>query len=202
MWVLAFNLLSLAGKGNVFELESLRSSTLSNLNKTLDSLLFYLILLVTNLGFSAYITQNYLVYLINIHHLNRAWLITIRPAAPWFSEDIKLERRIRRRLERKWRRSGLPEDRIRFIEQNRIVNQLLFSARSQYYTKLIDENCLNQRKLFGVVSNLLQRNPAPLYPSCFSMADLANYFIDFFIITDKITSIRHERHVKTSQQYL
>ena len=143
----------------------------------------------------------YLVYLINIRHLNRAWLITIRPAAPWFSEDIKLERRIRRRLERKWRRSGLPEDHMRFIEQNRIVNQLLFSARSQYYTKLIDENCLNQRKLFGV-SNLLHRNPAPLYPSCFSMADLANFFIDFFIITDKITTIRRERHVKTSQRYL
>ena len=81
-------------------------------------------------------------------------MVTIRPAAPWLSEEIKLERRIRRRLERKWRRSGLPEDRIRFIEQNRIVNQLLFSARSQYYTKLIDENCLNQRKLFGIVSKL------------------------------------------------
>ena len=72
-------------------------------------------------------------------------VVTMRPAAPWFSEEIKLER-IRRRLERKWRRSGLPEDRIRFVEQNRIVNQLLFSARCQYYTKRIDENCLNQRK--------------------------------------------------------
>jgi len=89
-------------------------------------------------------------------------IVAIRPAAPWFSEEIKLERRIRRRLERKWRRIGLPEDRVRFIEQNRIVNQLLFSARSQYYTKLIDENCLNQRKLFGIVSKLLHRNPAPL----------------------------------------
>ena len=82
----------------------------------------------------------------------------MRPAAPWFSEEIKLER-IRRRLERKWRRSGLPEDRIRFIEQNRIVKQLLFSARSQYYTKRIDENCLNQRKLFGIVKKLLHPNP-------------------------------------------
>ena len=94
----------------------------------------------------------------------KSCMVTIRPAAPWFSEEIKLERRIRRRLERKWRRSGLPEDRIRFIEQNRIDNQLLFSARSQYYTKIIDENCLNQRKLFGIVSKLLHSNPAPLYP--------------------------------------
>ena len=116
-------------------------------------------------------------------------MVTIRPAAPWFSEEIKLER-IGRRFERKWRRSGLPEDRIRFIEQNRIVNQLLFSARSQYYTKLIDENCLNQRKLFGIVSKLLHRNPAPFYPSCYSAVDLVNNFIGFF--ADKITTIRYE----------
>ena len=114
-------------------------------------------------------------------------LVTIRPAAPWFSEEIKLER-IRRLLERKW--SGLPEDRIRFIEQNRIVNQLLLSARSQYYTKRIDENCLNQRKLFGIVSKLLHRNPALLYPSCSSAVDLANNFIGFF--ADKITTIRYD----------
>ena len=72
--VLTFNLLSLAGKGNVSELESLRLSTLSNLKKTLDCLLFYLILLVTCKSFSTCITQNYLAYLINMHHLNRAWL--------------------------------------------------------------------------------------------------------------------------------
>ena len=69
-------------------------------------------------------------------------------------------------------RSGLPEDRTRFIEQNRIVNYLLFSALSQYYTKLINENCLNQRKLFGIVRKLLLRNPAPLYPSCSSVAEV------------------------------
>ena len=95
-------------------------------------------------------------------------MVTIRPAAPCFSEEIKLERRIRPRFERKWQR----------------VN------RSQYYTKLIDENCLNQRKLFGIVSKLLHRNPAPLYPSCSSAADLANNFIGFF--ADKITTILHE----------
>ena len=52
----------------------LRPSTLSNLNKTLDFLLSYLILPVTYLGFSTCITQNYLAYLITMHHLNRARL--------------------------------------------------------------------------------------------------------------------------------
>ena len=71
--VLIFNLLSLAGKGNVSVLESLKPSILS-INKNLDCLLFYLIPLVTYLGFSTCITQHYPAYLINMHHLNRAWL--------------------------------------------------------------------------------------------------------------------------------
>ena len=37
---------------------------------------------------------------------------------------------------------------------------------------------------------MLHRNPAPLYPSCSSAADLANNIIGFF--ADKITTIRHE----------
>ena len=111
----------------------------------------------------------------------KSHIVTIRPAAPWFSEEIKMERRVRRRLERRWRRTRLPEDRLRFIEQNRIVNELLISVRSQYYTKLIDDNCLNQRKLFGIVGKLLHRSPAPQYPSCSSEADLANRFIGFLV---------------------
>ena len=61
-------------------------------------LLLYWILLVTYLGFSTCLTQNYLAYLINMPHLNRAWLPS---ALLLHGEEIKLERRIRRRLERK-----------------------------------------------------------------------------------------------------
>ena len=117
-------------------------------------------------------------------------MVTIRPAAPWFSEEIELERRVRRRLERRWHRTRLPEDRLRFIELNHIVNELLLSVRSQYYTTLIDDNCLNQRKLFGIVGKLLHQSPAPQYPSCSSVPDLANRFIGFF--GEKTITIRHE----------
>ena len=46
-----------------------------HVNDTSDALIpFYLILLVTYKSFSTSIIQNYLAYLINMHHLNRAWL--------------------------------------------------------------------------------------------------------------------------------
>ena len=71
-----------------------------------------------------------------------------------------------------------------------LAYELLLSVRSQYYTKLIDDICLNQKKLFGIVGKLLHRSPAPQYPSCSSVADLANRFIGFF--GEKIITIRHE----------
>lgn len=51
-------------------------------------------------------------------------------------------------------------------------------------TALIRGNCL------ALSAKWLHRNPAPLYPSCSSVADLVNNFIGFF--TDKISTIRHE----------
>ena len=103
----------------------------------------------------------------------------------------------RRRLERRWCRTRLPEDRLRFIGQNRIFNELLLSVHSQYYTKLIDDNCLNQRKLFGIVGKLLHRSPLPQYPSCSSVVDLANRFIGYF--GEKIITIRHELELTSMQ---
>ena len=121
--------------------------------------------------------------LLDKHAPLKSCMVTICPAAPWFSEEIKLERRVCRRLERRWHRTRLPEDRLRFIELNHIVNELILSVRSQYYTKLIDDNCLNQRKLFGFVGKLLHRSPAPQYPSCSSVADFAKRFTGFYNIT-------------------
>ena len=116
-------MLSLAGKGNISELESYEavnielfkqdiglSPLLSDSSSDLPGLL--------------HLYNSELSSILDKHAPLKSHMVTIRPAAPWFSEEIKLERRIRHRLERKWRRSGVPEDRIGFIEQNRIVNQL------------------------------------------------------------------------------
>ena len=92
----------------------------SNLKKTLDCLLFYLILLVTYKSFSTCITQNYLVNLINMHHLNRTWL----PSAllPHGSVTDQTGEKNSPSTWEEMAKDGGPEDRIRFIEQNCIVN--------------------------------------------------------------------------------
>ena len=43
-------------------------------------------------------------------------LITIRPSSPWYNEEIGKEKRKRRRLERRWRTSGLCIDRQLYVK--------------------------------------------------------------------------------------
>ena len=80
---------------------------------------------------------------------------------------------IRRELEkRRWRTTKLLSDRLKFTEQCRKVNQLLHLCRSEYYSKLICDNRFDQRKLFGILSELLHRSQKPLYPAHASVKEL------------------------------
>ena len=103
-----------------------------------------------------------------------------------------------------WCKSKLFGDRFRFIKQSRVVNQLLHSARSQYYSDLIGDNCTNQKRLFDIVGKLLHgRDPEPLYPSCASNADLANNFINFFgTKISKICNDIESHSVQQSMQFI
>ena len=42
--------------------------------------------------------------------------IVLRPNAPWYNEDIGIEKRKRRRLKRRWHSSRLESDRVSYIE--------------------------------------------------------------------------------------
>ena len=41
--------------------------------------------------------------------------ITVRPNSPWYTDDIGVEKSTRRRFERRWRRTLLPEQRLAYI---------------------------------------------------------------------------------------
>ena len=113
-------------------------------------------------------------------------VVTIRPAAPWYTNEVSVEKRKRRRLERKWRRTRLQADRQEYTRQCCVVNNLIKSLKSSYYTTIITENSTDQRVLFNTVSKLLQKQSTARYPSSCSDA-LANSFADYFI--DKIDRI-------------
>ena len=63
--------------------------------------------------------------------------VTIRPAAPWYSEELKSEKRKKRRLERRWRAYRYMRDREAYMRQCKVLKDLLYSSRSNYYSNLV-----------------------------------------------------------------
>lgn len=111
-------------------------------------------------------------------------LVAIRPAAPWYTDEISQEKRKRRRLERKWCSSKNPDDRALFVHQCSVVNNLVKTSKMQYYLSIIKENRGNQKQLFRTVDKLLQKPRTTYYPPFPDSRAIADVFADFF--QDKI----------------
>jgi len=95
---------------------------------------------------------------------------------------------LRRRLERKWRntKSGL-NNRL-FVDQCRVVIDLVRDAKEIYFSSVIEDNHENQRVLFQAINCLLHKKAELHYSAACSDADLADQFNSFFI--NKIRLIR------------
>ena len=113
-------------------------------------------------------------------------IITLCPSALWYTEEIREEKKKRRRLERRWRSSWFCIDRQMYAEQCQLV---LKRAKSSYYSSIISDNTSNQKILFNTIDNLLHRRPEKRYPTASSTAELANNFAEFF--HNKIVNIQN-----------
>ena len=116
--------------------------------------------------------------------------ITVRPNSPWYTDDIGVEKSTRRRLERRWRRTLLPEHRLAYVAQCKLVKGLVLNAKTKYYSNLISESSSNSKALFQTIDQLLHRKPETRLPYAPSPLHLANQFGDFFHL--KISNIRDE----------
>ena len=56
-------------------------------------------------------------------------IVTLRPAAPWYSEEIRKEKSKRRKLECRWRRTRLAIIREVYVQQCNTVNNLIHHRR-------------------------------------------------------------------------
>ena len=110
--------------------------------------------------------------------------VTLRPRAPWYKPEVAVQKIIRRRLEREWRSTRLLCDREQYVHQCYVVNNLIGSLKSTYYTDIINEHSSDQRILFKTVGKLLQKSTSKRYPRSSDDTAPANSFADFF--TSKI----------------
>lgn len=116
--------------------------------------------------------------------------ITIRPNSPWYTDEIKQLKIIKRRLERRWRTTKLPSDRDAYAKHCVKVNTSIFNSKMSFYSSIIDQHKNDQKVLFDTVKKMLHTTTENLYPSSESPEKLANNFADFFI--NKIIKIRDE----------
>ena len=114
--------------------------------------------------------------------------VTLRPCSPWFNDEIKRARTLRRKLEQKSRQSQLESDKEDYKEQCRIYNELLLSTKTAHYSKMVEDSSGNQKALFKVADDLLHRKAERPLPSRDSDVILANEMADFFV--QKIYKIR------------
>ena len=129
-----------------------------------------------------------LANLLDTHAPIKKRTITLRPYAPWYNDSIDAEKRKRRNLERRWRKSSLSTDKQLYITQCGIVNDMIRDAKSIYYSSIIAENKGNQKVLFQTIDQLLQRKQEPRFPTSTSSEHLANEFAAFF--HEKISKMR------------
>ena len=82
---------------------------------------------------------------------------TIRPNTKWYNDNIRQAKVIKRRLERKWKKSGLNADWTCFRDQCKLVSNLLNAAKCEFYSqkllklKRTRENFLKRPNLYSIL---------------------------------------------------
>ena len=104
--------------------------------------------------------------------------IVLRPNAPWFSDDLRIAKRIKRRCERRWLKSGLVVDKQRYTDQCKHYHDMLENAKCAYHRKQIAD--CDDRQLFKLVDRMCKPSSAPALPDHECKKTLANDFSGYF----------------------
>jgi Reverse transcriptase (RNA-dependent DNA polymerase)/Endonuclease-reverse transcriptase len=81
-----------------------------------------------------------------------------RNGARWLSADAVAAKRMRRRLERRWKRSGYDHDRIEYRAACRRANSLINASRNQHRYERVIAAGRDPRRVWTAVKNLLHVN--------------------------------------------
>ena len=129
------------------------------------------------------LTQQYYEILRSIlknHAPLKQHVVTTRPSAPWYNQEVALEKNSRRRLERKWRKTKLKWHLERYVLQCSVVNNLIMNLKTTHYMEFIKEHSGEQKVPFATVNKLLQKEVTKRHPPSSNTTNLVNSFADLF----------------------
>ena len=115
--------------------------------------------------------------------------ITLRPHAPWYTDELREAKQERSHRERLWRKSKLEVHHQHYLEQCQTVSDLLRTTKEQYYSGKSQEYQGDQKSLFRLTKTMMGQTTEMKLPTHESRKDLAQKFNEFFI--SKIVTIRN-----------
>ena len=110
--------------------------------------------------------------------------------APWFDEEYRNLRKLRRNAEKLWRKTKLEVHKLEFQRLRRETTTLASAKKRDNCRAKIDEAGGNQKALYSVLQSITGQNETPCYPAGMSDHENANKFAEFFLA--KVNSIRQD----------
>ena len=106
--------------------------------------------------------------------------INLSKDAPWFNNEIKEARKLRRRRELAWRASKDDLSRAAFNEARNEVCRLIKKAKKSYYNNKLQEYSKDSKKLNSMFNDILGNNSELTLPVSDDDNQLADEFATFF----------------------
>jgi hypothetical protein len=123
--------------------------------------------------------------LLDKHAPEKIKTVTLRPNAPWYTEEVREAKRVKRRLERKMTKSNLEIDKQLYKEQCKTYQKVIEKSKCQFYQAKISES--DDKDLFRCVNKLCSPSSGQTLPDHAFAKTLANNFGVFF--HEKVKSI-------------
>ena len=123
--------------------------------------------------------------LLDLHAPVKTRTVTFPHSAPWYTSELRAMKRAGRVLEWRLKVSGLTVHKLAYREHQKAYSKSLSDARSHFYSRLINNNPGNSKRLFSTVNNLLKPH-TPLKLD--TTQEQCNKFISFF--RTKVDNIR------------
>ena len=111
-----------------------------------------------------------------------------RHHTPWYNSTVRDAKRLRRKLERRWRKTQSEPDREAYRAQCQVVWDELVKAKSEHYHNKLSET-ENHKDVYLIANSLLFGPKVQKLPTHDSVQDLSEQFADYFI--QKVVTIRN-----------
>ncbi|CAG2214072.1 unnamed protein product [Mytilus edulis] len=114
--------------------------------------------------------------------------IIMRPNTEWYTDELRLAKRDRRKAERRMRKSNLTVHRQIFQDTCLKASKLLLKSKKDYFSTKISDIEHDQKQLHRLTNDLMGNRREIILPSHKDEKVLADKFCEFFV--GKISAIR------------